>query len=74
MYCSTFFLLFIAIMIYNRVYSITMEKINMYVLISHTKKIDILLLFSYTQLATKKDDAHTHKKGTLHTHAHSDAL
>ena len=27
-----------------------------------------------TQLATKKDDAHTHKKGTLHTHAHSDAL
>ena len=39
----------------------------MYVLISHTKKIDILLLFSYTQLATKK----RHTKRGRYTHMHT---
>ena len=57
-------------MIYNRVYSITMEKINMYVIISHTKKIYILLLFSYTQLAIKEKKmmhTHTQKGDVTHT-------
>ena len=59
-------------MIYNKVYSITMKKINMYVLISHTKNRHIITVFIHATCHRKKT-IHTHKIRKV-THTHFDAL